>query len=138
MAKQADGIGSLIDKERERLTKAREDAQSRKAEIDTELSEIDKELAALDAYQAVKDGKAPATTTTRKPRAQSTGTRRGGIREKVLDLIKTTTDGLNRADILDKLGMKGEKSAEQSVSNALSALKRTSKVGQKNGKYVSA
>jgi hypothetical protein len=36
------------------------------------------------------------------------------------------------------MGVKGNRSAEQSVSNALSALKKSDKVNSREGKYVPA
>jgi hypothetical protein len=36
------------------------------------------------------------------------------------------------------MGVKGNRSAEQSVSNALSALKKSEKVDSREGKYVPA
>lgn len=63
------------------------------------------------------------------------GTRRTGIRNDVLDIIKKTPNGINRADILATMDAKGDKSAEQSVSNALSALKKQNAVTGKDGTY---
>ncbi|MBK8082328.1 MAG: hypothetical protein IPK28_00010 [Devosia sp.] len=73
------------------------------------------------------------------PRAPSSGTRRAGIRELVLNAVRASgADGINRADLLLALGMKGDKSGEQSVSNALSALKKAGATSTKNGRYVAA
>jgi hypothetical protein len=36
------------------------------------------------------------------------------------------------------MGVKGDKSGEQSVSNALSALTKQNQLGKKDGKYVPA
>jgi hypothetical protein len=46
--------------------------------------------------------------------------------------------GLSRGEILDKLGLKGNKQGEMSVSNALKALTKTNQVVRKDGKYVVA
>jgi hypothetical protein len=46
--------------------------------------------------------------------------------------------GLSRGEILDKLGLKGNKQGEMSVSNALTALTKTNQVVRKDGKYVVA
>ena len=71
------------------------------------------------------------------PRAAFSGTRRAGIRELVLDAVRASgADGVNRADLLHALGMKGNKSGEQSVSNALSALKKAGATSSKNGRYI--
>lgn len=63
-----------------------------------------------------------------------TGKRRTGIRDEVLAVIKKT-GGASRADILDQLDAKGDTSAEQSISNALSALKKQNKVTADQGIY---
>ena len=46
--------------------------------------------------------------------------------------------GLSRGEILSTLGVKGDKSAEQSVSNALTALKKQNLVVSKDRKYIAA
>jgi hypothetical protein len=45
---------------------------------------------------------------------------------------------LSRGEILNLIGAKGDKSGEQSVSNALSALIKQNQLGKKEGKYVPA
>ncbi len=78
-------------------------------------------------YRLVEGG-----TTTR----TTTGRRRTGIRQEVLDTIKKHPQGIGRADILTTMDAKGDKSAEQSVSNALSALKKANTiVSTDDGKY---
>jgi DNA-binding transcriptional ArsR family regulator len=62
---------------------------------------------------------------------------RGEKRRSVLDLIQKS-NGLTRGEILSNLGVKGDKSAEQSVSNALTALKKQNLVVSKDRKYVAA
>src|ERR1039457_4243789 len=63
------------------------------------------------------------------------GTRRTGIREELLKLIHDNS-GIGRAAILEKTGVKGDKKAEQSVSNALAALKKAGLVDNPDGGYV--
>ncbi len=66
----------------------------------------------------------------------ASGTRRTGIRKEVLEIIKKHPAGIGRADILVAIDAKGDKSAEQSVSNALSALKNNDSVTTTaDGKY---
>ncbi len=80
-------------------------------------------------YRLVEGDKATRTV--------STGTRRAGIRDQVYDAVKGfRADGVNRADLLTMLGVKGDKAGEQSVSNALSALVKATKIGLANGKYT--
>ncbi len=137
MAKTPETFKSFMSRERTRLTKARDAARNRKQQLDRELSTIESELAAILAYeQASKKAPAGATKTTRRSAAK-TGKRapRGEKRRAVLELIQKS-GGLTRGEILARLGVKGDKSAEQSVSNALTALKKQSLVASKDRKYV--
>jgi hypothetical protein len=144
MARQAT-FANFIKKERARLDKARKDALASKAAVDNELASLEQELTALDAYRQAKDGPASRTPAKRAPAKRSgangarraTG-RRGEKRQAVLDLIKQNPVGLSRGEILAQMGVKGNRSAEQSVSNALSALKKSEKVNSREGKYVPA
>lgn len=117
----------VIEKERERLGRLREDALARRATIDTEIAEIDKELAAIVAYERAKSGKAAS--------GKGTG-RRGSRQDGILALLKEKKDGLTRGSILDALGLKGNKSGEQSISNALNNMKKAGKIDSKDGRYT--
>lgn len=117
----------MIEKERERLNGLRDDAMKRRKEIDTEIVEVDRELSAIAAYENAKAGK-----------KKQQGTRSTGRRSELLTLLSSNPDGLSRADILDKLGLKGNKAGEQSISNALSNLKKQNKLSQKDGRYLAA
>jgi DNA-binding transcriptional ArsR family regulator len=137
MAKQPETFKAYVSRERARLTRARDAARNRKNRIDQELSEIESELAAIQAYeQAKKKTPGKAARGGRRP-AVKTGKRapRGEKRRAVLDLIKKS-EGLTRGEILERLGVKGDKSAEQSVSNALTALKKQNLVASRDRKYV--
>lgn len=46
--------------------------------------------------------------------------------------------GVRRGGLIDALNVKGNKSAEQSVSNALAALKKSGAVAHRDGKYIVA
>lgn len=84
------------------------------------------------SYRLVQGG---SSTATRAPRTPSSS-RRGGVREQVLEAIKASSpDGIGRADLLGKLEAKGDTKAEQSISNALSALKKAGTVDATNGQY---
>lgn len=73
------------------------------------------------------------TATVRAPRAP--GTRRTGIREEVFNLINKS-DGMARADVLKALEAQGDRKLEQSISNALAALKKDGKLAAENGVYT--
>ncbi len=76
-------------------------------------------------YRLVQAGSAPVAT----------GKRRTGIRDEVLVKVKAHPDGIARAPLLDEMGVKGDKSGEQSVSNALSALKKAGNITADDGMY---
>lgn len=139
MARQAT-FANFIKKERARLDKARKDALASKAAVESELASIEQELVALDAYRQAKDaptGRTPARRAGANGARRAPG-RRGEKRQAVLNLIQQNPVGLSRGEILDRMGVKGNRSAEQSVSNALSALKKADKVNSREGKYVPA
>ena len=118
----------FIGKERERLKTAKAAALTKRAKVDEEIAAIDTELAAINAYETAKsNGKRPST----KRRA-----RRNGRRAEVLAAVKQHPSGVTRGDLLQAIGVKGDRSKEQSVSNALAALKKSEKLTQDgNGRY---
>lgn len=125
-------LADQIEAERTRLNDARSDAMARRSAIDEELTEIDRLLNAANAYEAALTGK----TTSRKTGTR--GPRSSGRTANLLALIQNTPDGMKRADILEKMGVKGDKSGENSVSTALTNLKKQSKIGLKDGLYTAA
>jgi hypothetical protein len=145
MARQAT-FATFIRKERARLDKSRKEALAQQAAIDKEIQAIERELTALDAYQQAKGGAAKRAPMAGKATAKRTlkgggrpsAGRRGEKRQAVLDLVQQHPAGLSRGEILSHLGAKGNKSAEQSVSNALSALKKSAKLNSREGKYFPA
>jgi len=57
--------------------------------------------------------------------------------EELLRIINQS-HGLSRGEILDKMGLKGNKSGEMSVSNALTALTKSKQVTRRDRKYVAS
>ena len=55
-----------------------------------------------------------------------------------MQVIKDNPTGLTRAEILDRMGLKGDKSGEMSVSNALTAMTKAKQVTRRDGRYVAA
>jgi len=57
-----------------------------------------------------------------------------------MELLSRNTDGLTRGAIIERLGAKGDKSAEASISNSLVSLKRASRIGHntESGVYTAA
>ena len=126
----SDSFATMIGKERDRLSKELENIRSQEENLRTKGAAIEHELAALDAYEAAKSGKFKRAATPRAPR--------GSRQSSVLELIAKHKGGIARGDILHAMHLKGNKGGEQSVSNALSALKKANKITSKDGKYRAA
>jgi hypothetical protein len=116
----------FIRRERERLNAQRQAIFQQQQELDNKLADIDRELSAIEAYEVAKTGKAAPRGTSRAPK-RNTGARRGSRREELLNVIREH-HGLTRGQILEKLGLKGDKSGEMSISNALTALTKSNQL----------
>lgn len=132
-----------IKNERKRLNTERRALAVQQREVEKKLAGIDRELAAIGAYETAKVGKAakPAAPAPRKARAARkapTRARRGSRREPILKLLGENPIGLSRGELLEKMGLKGDKSGEMSVSNALTALTKSNQVRRDGGKYLAA
>jgi hypothetical protein len=114
----------------------REALITQQRDLSKQVADVDRELEAVDAYEAAKTGKRQSRGRGR----QATGTRPGRGGSKREDLIKliTGSKGLTRGEILEKMGLKGNKSGEMSVSNALTALTKSNQVTRRDRKYVAA
>src|SRR5437763_10029392 len=135
-------FADVIRNERQILNREREQLQKR-------LAELERELEAIDAYEATKSGKAEPTPTRKartrrapvknaKRKQPQAASRRGGKREALLQVLRENPSGLRRGEILTRLGVKGNKSGETSVSNALTALTKTNQLARQDGKYLPA
>jgi hypothetical protein len=131
----ADTFSDFIARERERLHGERETIFNQQHELETQLSGINRELSAIDAYEAAKSGKPAAPARQARGAAAKTIVRRGSRREGLLALLRENAAGLTRGEILDRMGLKGNKSGEMSVSNALTALTKGGQVSREGGKY---
>jgi hypothetical protein len=120
----------MVEKERERLTQARKDAETQLQEVQDKIADIDREFEAIEAYERIKAQKTEEGEAASKKSGQRA--RRGERQQEVLDLIGQHPDGLTRSEILERLGVKGDKKAEASVSDALDILKkRTTRIPRK-------
>ncbi len=130
----ADTLEQTIARERENLTEKRKEILAKQKELDKQLAELDREFTAVAAYEAAKKGRSitigGAATGSRAPRGQR--------QQQIIDILRKNPSGVGRADILEALGVKGDKSGEQSVSNALNNMKKAGKVKAADGKYLSA
>ena len=132
---------TFVQRERDRLHTQREALVKKQDELENEIALVDRELAAVDAYEAAKSGtpvksrRAVRTGRTRTPLV-SHG-RRGSKRDEIVKLIEES-DGLSRGEILEQMGVKGNKAGEMSISNALTALTKSKRVSRRDHKYVAA
>ncbi len=141
-------LADMMHRERQRLNGEREQIFTQQKDLENKLTEINRELAAIDAYEAAKTGKAAtATRQSRSPRKSAATIKRssaeprvrpqrGSRREALLKVIGEEPNGLRRGEIFERMGLKGNKSAEKSVSNALTALTKNNQVSRREGKYV--
>lgn len=117
-----------------------------RGKIDLQITEwmvtkgkVDLELAAIDAYEAAKKGKPALRVIGFKERAASTDgdrqPRRDSKRQAILDLVEAFARPVKRAELLESLGVKGDKSGEMSVSNALTALIKAKALVRADGGY---
>lgn len=130
----AQSFQDYIGKERERLTAERETISKQQKELEKKLAEINREFAAIEAYEAAKTGK-PVRQPGGKRASQS---RRGSKRDGIIAALADVPHGLTRGELLETLGLKGNRSGEMSVSNALTALTKGNQVVRKDGKYITS
>src|SRR5205085_7046616 len=118
----------------ERLSKERSAIEAKMSELQSQLGEVDHRLAALEAYEKALNGKMP---TRAMPGRQQGGKRagRGEKQAQVFKSVEAAAEGATRGQLLEKLGVKGNKAGEQSVSNALNALKKSGKIGSTDGNW---
>lgn len=128
----------FVQRERDRLHAEHEAIVRQQQELEDKLAEINRQLAAVEAYEAARTGKSTSARQLRSTATrQGSGTRRGSRREELLRVIRES-DGLTRGEILEKLGVKGNRSGEMSVSNALAALTKSNQVRRDGRAYQAA
>lgn len=117
--------------ERDRLTNRRESLLANQRQLAHDIAAIEAEFEAIKAYERAKPGhKSNSAISTRAPRS-------GSKRTAVLELIGNNA-GMSRGQLIDALGARGDKSAEMSISNALTALTKGSQVVREHGQYFAA
>lgn len=120
----------FIARQRQALIDQRRELLNKQKELDAEIEKVDQMLTKFDVFE----GKAASRRSTGTTRRSSN--RRGSRREEILSVIREG-GGLTRGEILEKMGLKGNKSGEMSVSNALTALTKSNQLRRdENRKYV--
>ena len=125
-------FSDYIARERERLAREREEISSQQRDLERKLAAIDREFQAVEAYETTKTGR----SNGRRAPMQRRG-RPGSKRDALLDVIRDG-NGLSRGEILERMGLKGDKAGEMSVSNALTALTKRNQLRREGGKYYLA
>lgn len=120
---------AFISKQRDTLLQQRATILDQQHKLQQQLDEVDDMLQKFDAFEGKAAPQRP------QPRPDGSKSRRGSKREELLAIIREG-NGLARAQILEKMGLKGNKSGEMSVSNALTALSKSQQVSRRDGKYV--
>jgi hypothetical protein len=126
---------AFIARQREALLNQRQELLNQQQAVQEQLDRLDGMLTKFDVFE----GKYANRRGTRKAtarRASSRG-RRGSKREELLQVIRDG-HGLTRGEILERMGLKGNKAGEMSVSNALTALTKGNQVRRDGRKYLTA
>src|SRR6266704_321478 len=100
----ADDMDAAIARQRERLTKSRDDVQAKIAELQVQLAEIDRQFAAVLAYEKTLAGKLPDPAVSKR-RQSGKPAGRGEKQGHVLRLIGRQAGGMTRGDVIDALGV---------------------------------
>ncbi len=127
-------FSDLMVQERQRLEGEISDIDTKMSALAESRRDRERELHAVDVYEKAKTGqgrKTPAAMTSLSGRRVPRGSRRSGI----LQLVRNAGDGMSRGDLIRKLGVKGNRSGEMSISNALTALTKAQELVRRNGKY---
>lgn len=125
-------FATYIQHERERLSGRLDDIRERRAALLAEQGELDKEFAAINAYEAAKTGTAPAKSgaVSRTRRAKN-----GSRRNDILRAVSAAPAGMTRGELLELFGLKGDKSGEMAISNALTSMTKGGHVVRDAGRY---
>ena len=127
----AEDFADYISRERDRLNTERGQLNAQRREIDQKLAALEAEFKAIAAYEQAKSGKSASRSTGRSRTA-----RRGSRREAIIAILRENP--LSRGELLAKMGLRGDKAGEMSVSNALTALSKSNQVRREGGKYHAA
>ena len=129
-----DTFAEFMEQERARIHQEREGLIADQSIIGARLAQLDRDMKAVDAYAAAKTGKLPAAKRVPK----TNGARPGSRRASIIEAVGANPQGLGRGELLQMLDVKGNKSGEMAVSNALTALIKGNTLTRVEGKYVLA
>ena len=124
---------AFIARQREALLNQRGELLNQQRALQDQLDQLDVMLTKFDVFEGKQ---AHGRKLARSSKGSGSG-RRGSKRDELLGVIRDG-HGLTRGEILEKMGLKGNKSGEMSVSNALTALTKNNQVRRDGGKYIAA
>lgn len=125
---------AFITRQREALLNQRQELLNQQRALQEQLDQLDQMLTKFDVFEgkyANRGGARKAVTR------RASGARRGSRREELLQVVREG-HGLTRGEILERLGLKGNKAGEMSVSNALTALTKSNQLRRDGRKYLAA
>jgi hypothetical protein len=133
---------AIIKRDRERLTKAKEEAEQRIQAAQQELADIARKLTAIEAFEAalrnVRDEQEPARPTKRvraKPSPPKAERASRGERQQQLYEIIRGHPGITATEIVGQLGADGKESA--AIRAALFKMKKAGRFEvEGKGKYI--
>jgi hypothetical protein len=137
-----ENLQNVVSAARTRLAEERKTVVTQQLELGRRLQEVELLLAGIAAFEAtVKRGAAqpaPPAKTSRPAVRQRTegGGRRTGQGDNVLRVVRESGSGLTRAEIMDRMKVKGDQKAEMSVANALTSLSKSNRLIRHDHKYV--
>ena len=120
-----------IARERDRLHAEREQIFTQQEELQRQLDAVNREFAAIEAYETAKTGKAARQEPARRQRQA----RRGSRREGLLKLIRES-NGLSRGDILERMGLRGDKAGGRDVGQQRAHRTRQEQPDSARGRKV--
>jgi hypothetical protein len=125
---------AFIARQREALINQREELLNQQRVVQDQLDQLDVMLTKFDVFEGKQ---ARGRKQSRSAKGGGGSGRRGSKRDELLGVIRDG-HGLTRGEILEKMGLKGNKSGEMSVSNALTALTKNNHVRRDGRKYLAA
>src|SRR3954469_12264875 len=131
---------TVIARDRERLTKAREEAEQRIQDAQQELAEIARKLKAIEAFEAtLRDGQQPAARAAKPGRAKKSPPKaerasRGERQQQLYEIIRGQP-GITATEIVGQLGADGKEG--NAIRAALFKMKKAGRVEvEGKSKYI--
>jgi hypothetical protein len=138
----SESLRELIKSESIRLDENRKAILAQQSELEKKLAEIDLERTAIAAYEITMNGrlkqpKKPLPGRASRNRPASGRARPDSKRNTIIRVLMDNPTGLSMGEVVEKMGLTGDRRGEKSVANALFSLAKGMQVARQDGKYVS-